>query len=222
MSSELKLDSSIQVIKSSNTDITIKIRKQQVNINEKEKNNLIYIGHDNIIIKNVSKEYVALRVRSTKKKYYKVEPIYSIIHPNSFVTIKIFYTSTEEEELTSLRHKFKFDGFIIEEKDKNCKNILGLFQNAISDNKIRKGNSIVKNVKFIYEKEDRECEEIRKIHQTLLKELNELRKQNRISANDYFSIAIEIIRDIKNQKRYVLLLIVLFIFWVILGFYFSK
>ena len=133
--SELLLDSSINVIKSDKNDLifkfnqkfleSIKVYKNKEGNNSK---NLRIISQCYIKIENISKNYVALRVRTTKKYYYNVEPIYSIISPNSFKNIKITYQSKPNEKITSLGHKFKFEGFIIEDKDKNNKNISGIFQ----------------------------------------------------------------------------------------------
>ena len=172
-----------------------------------------------------------MRVRKTKKNYYKVEPLYFIINPKSFVNIKIFYQSIQDDKNNFLGHKFKFEGFIIEEKDKNCKNILGLFQQAISNNKIVKGNSIIKNVKFITENENKinnefikqikECEDVKSNHIKLLNELNEIRAKNKISIKNIFIEGIELVINIKNNKLYILLL-VLFQFFLILGFYINK
>ena len=229
MSSKLKLDSSIQVIKSNNNDIIFKLKKKLININQKREN-IIYISQNTIIIKNISKQYIALRIIATKKSYYKIEPKYVIISPNTFINIKIFYQSNPDEKITSLGHKFIFEGFIIEEKYKNTKNILSLFQQVISSNKLVKGNSIIKNVKFIQEnnkineldKEIKDCEKMKNINKTLLKELNEIRNNNKISIKDYFKVGKELIIDIKNKKLYYLPLFVIFLISVILGIYFNK
>ena len=156
--SELLLDSSINVIKSDKNDLifkfnqkfleSIKVYKNKESNNSK---NLRIISQCYIKIENISKNYVALRVRTTKKYYYNVEPIYSIISPNSFKNIKITYQSKPNEKITSLGHKFKFEGFIIEDKDKNNKNISGLFQEYINNQIMVKGNIIKKNVIFSFD-----------------------------------------------------------------------
>ena len=156
--SELLLDSSINVIKSDKNDLifkfnqkfleSIKVYKNKEGNNSK---NLRIISQCYIKIENISKNYVALRVRTTKKYYYNVEPIYSIISPNSFKNIKITYQSKPNEKITSLGHKFRFEGFIIEDKDKNNKNISGLFQEYINNQIMVKGNIIKKNVIFSFD-----------------------------------------------------------------------
>lgn len=157
MSSELKLDSSSQIIKINNRSLVFKINKstlsEKIKIS-KEKNNTskhILLSECFIKVENISANYVALRVRTTKKYYYNVDPTYSIIAPNTFEKIKILYYIKPGEEITSEGHKFRFDGIILEQKEKNTKNIFGLFQQYIQKGITVKGNSIIKNVNFIYD-----------------------------------------------------------------------
>lgn len=142
MPSDLKIDSSSQVIKSNNKELFFKINRALLSKNKIQK----IISQNIIKIENITSCYVALRVQTTKKDHYAVQPIYSIIAPNSFINIKIAYHSTQNEEITSIGHKFRFEGFIIDEKEKNTKNIMGLFQKYIDSQKIVKGNIIKKNV----------------------------------------------------------------------------
>ena len=154
--SELNLDSSSQIIKSSNNNILIfKINTNLLNGKNKNINITSNKSHStsitNIKIENLSHNYVALRVRTTKKVYYAVDPIYTIISPKSSKIIRIQYNSQPNEEITSIGHKFRFEGFIIDDKEKNTKNILGLFQQYIKSQKLVKGNIIKKNVIFVDE-----------------------------------------------------------------------
>ena len=204
MSSELKLDTSSQILKSDNKGLIFKINKKKPNSQESASECYIKIV-------NISSNYVALRVRTTKKYSYAVYPIYSIINPNSFINIKIIYHSNPNEEISSVGHKFRFEGFIIDDKEKNCQNILGLFQQYIKSKKIVKGNIIRKNVIFVFddnnqinseenrnnisknininlplkgnnnsidlkgiEKEIKECKELRNMHANLIKKLDDI------------------------------------------------
>ena len=157
MSSELKIDNSSQIIKINNRSLVFKINQKKLSEKlkiEKEKNNTskyILISECFIKVENISANYVALRVRTTKKYCYSVEPTYSIIAPNTFEKIKILYYIKPGEEITSQGHKFRFDGIIIGQKEKNTKNIFGLFQQYIQKGIIVKGNSIIKAVNFIYD-----------------------------------------------------------------------
>ena len=233
MSNELKFESSTQVIKSNNNEIIFKLRKKEIIIKEKgkEKNNIslknkniIYVDETIVKVNNISNKYVALRVRTTKKNYYTVEPIYSIIKPNSFVNIKIFYHSNPEEKINLIGHKFKFEGFIIDDKDKNNKNIFNLFQQVINQSMKVKGNSINKYVKFIKEnneseKQIKDCEEMRKEYNTLINELEKIKKQNEITIKDYFNVGKDLIIEMKNNKFQKWLLFILFILSIYLGIY---
>ena len=233
MSNELKFESSTQVIKSNNNEIIFKLRKKETIIKEKgkeknnislKKGNIIYVDETIVRVNNISNKYVALRVRTTKKNYYTVEPIYSIIKPNSFANIKIFYHSNPDEKINLIGHKFKFEGFIIDDKDKNSKNIFNLFQQVINKSIQVKGNSITKYVIFIKEyneseKQIKECEEMRKEYQTLINELEKIKKQNEITIKDYFNVGKDLIINLKNNKFQKWLLFILFILSIYLGIY---
>jgi len=157
MFSELKIDTSSQIIKLNNRSLVFKINQKTLSEKlktEKEKNNsnkYILISECFIKIENISANYVALRIRTTKKYCYSVEPTYSIIAPNTFEKVKILYYIKPGEEINSQGHKFRFEGIIIPQKEKNTKNIFGLFQQYIQKGILVKGNSIIKTVNFIYD-----------------------------------------------------------------------
>ena len=243
MSSELKLITTSQIIKSNNNEIIFKLRKKKIfmkgkeikNTSQNNNENIIYTSESTIKIDNISTKYVALRVRTTKKNHYKIEPSYSIIPPKTFVNIKIFYHSNPGEQISSVGHKFKFEGFVIEEKFKNYKNILSLFQHYISNKISVQGNFILKSAKLIQEneiikdninykliKKIEECEESRNIHKNLMKELYNIRIQNKITIKDYFISGKELIFDIKNNRLYFLSFFAIFLLSTILGIYMFK
>jgi len=154
MSSELNIDSSSpEIIKTDNKDLIFKINKKLISkALEKEKTNLnnFHITSEcNIKVQNISNNYVALRIRTTKKYSYAVDPIYTIIPPKNIENIKILYHSNTSQEIAPKGHKFKFEGFIIKEEEKNYSNILKLFQKYIKSKNQVKGNIIKKNVTFV-------------------------------------------------------------------------
>lgn len=156
MLSELYLDSSKEIIKTYDKDLIFRINKkeiskalEQVKNKNNQSNNFRITSECIIKIENLSCNYVALRIRTTKKYSYSVDPIYTIISPKKDTKIKILYHSSPGHEITSNGHKFRFEGFIIEDKEKNTKNILGLFQQYIKSQKLVQGNIIKKNVNFI-------------------------------------------------------------------------
>ena len=120
-----------------------------INISNSSSHYALYISHTSIIVTNLTSEYLSLRTKTTKKKNYNVYPSYCILSPNSEKKIDFKYFINEGEKISNSGHKFKFEGFIIEEKDKNCQNILDLFHQVIQSKKIVKGNFIEKNVKFL-------------------------------------------------------------------------
>jgi hypothetical protein len=269
MSSELKLETTSQIIKSDNKDLIFKITKNKNKLNSKK---LELKSECYVIIENISSNYIALRVRTTKKYFYAVYPIYSIIKPNSFINIKIIYHSNEE--ITSVGHKFRFEGFIIDEKEKNSKNILGLFQQCIKNKKTVKGNIIKKNVVFVFdddnqinlkentynldkkinknnevifnenndkfdlkkiENEIKECDDLRNLHNNLIKKLDEINlyenkynlnnNNNNRNTNDFIDkmkIGKEIILKIKNNKFFLIGVGILFLSSTFFGFYLTK
>ena len=278
MSSELKLDSSSPVIKSDNKDLVFKLRRKQLSNsqNQKKEDNNIYIGECYTKIENLSNNYVALRIRTTKKNYYGVFPIYSIISPKKIINIKIVYQSKLNEAITSVGHKFRFEGFIIDEKEKNTKDILGLIHQYITSQKVVKGNYIKKNVVIIrdnsniknnintpkenklnlnlsknqnnnvntplrginkskinlkekIEQEIKECNELRNIHQNLIRQLYEIKMKekekekenikNKNSIIDNIREGKEIIMKIKKNKIFSGVIISLFLASTIIGFY---
>lgn len=154
MSSELNIDSSSpEIIKTDNKDLIFKINKKLIS-KALEKgntnlNNFHITSECNIKIQNISNNYVAIRIRTTKKYSYSVDPIYTIIPPKNFKNIKIIYHSNTSQEIAPKGHKFKFEGFIIKDEEKNNSNILELFQKYIKSKNQVKGNTIKKNVIFV-------------------------------------------------------------------------
>ena len=281
MSSELKIDSSTQIISTKEKDIIFKINKKVLlssqSINNIDKNNL----NDNILtseffikIENISNNFVALRVRTTKKYSYAVEPVYGIISPNSFIIIKIFYFTKPGEKISSEGHKFKFEGFIIKQnEEKNFTNIYELIQQYIKEQKTVKGNIIKKDVFFEYddhfiitskgihmsfsskyknkdinsnitlndsdkniinlkaelEQEIRQCNELISIHKKLIKQLNGKNidenfylNKNKYNIKEYIKELKEILYNIKNNKLYLIGIIILFLISSFIGFYLNK
>ena len=70
-----------------------------------------------LTIKNLTSNYLAMRIRTTKKDYYGVIPTYSIIEPNSSKKITFHFCIKESllSTLNSAEHKFKFEGVELEE-----------------------------------------------------------------------------------------------------------
>ena len=70
-----------------------------------------------LTIKNLTSNYLAMRIRSTKKDFYSVIPTYSIIEPNSSrkINFQLIVKESLLSTLNSAEHKFKFEGVELEE-----------------------------------------------------------------------------------------------------------
>lgn len=108
-------------------------------------------------IKNLTFNYVALRVKTTKKEDYAVIPSHCIILPDDEVNVHFIYNPGNKEILPPQGTKFKFDAIVINNVDKD-KDPIFLFEYFIQSRKVAEGNSIKRGVEFItsYEKIDEE------------------------------------------------------------------
>ena len=111
---------------------------------------LLLTSQTEINIRNISNEFVCFRIQSTKPTNYKINPDYSILTPKKILNIKIYFYIDQKEKINPSEHKFKFEGFIISEKEKN-KEPKNLFMNYISKRKKVKGTIIKKSASFINE-----------------------------------------------------------------------
>jgi hypothetical protein len=115
--------------------------------------NLQPLSEEEIHLKNLTSDYLAFRTKTTKKEYYAVNPTYCIIPPNGSQTLNFTFYNKQGMNLDPKGHKFKFQGFIIPEsqKDKDAKDLIKDY--------IDKGEKVVGNekkcgVKFIEDSED--------------------------------------------------------------------
>ena len=204
MSSELKIDTSSQIIKINSRSLVFKINQKTLSEKlktEKEKNNLnkyILISECFIKIENISTNYVALRIRTTKKYCYSVEPTYSIIAPNTFEKIKILYYIKPGEEISSQGHKFRFEGIIIEQKEKNTKNIFGLFQQYIQKGIVVKGNAIIKTVNFIYDNNFIISSKSTRVSDSTKNKISNSDVHKKTSLKDIFNLKSQLEQEIKE------------------------
>lgn len=70
-----------------------------------------------INVKNLTNDYIAIRVKTTKKEIYSLSPTYSLIQPNSNLDIKFTYTIRDIYESPD-KHKFKIEAIVIPESYK--------------------------------------------------------------------------------------------------------
>jgi hypothetical protein len=158
MSKELNIvDSSINLFNIDKPSLVFQINKNNNSANiqnfSNTSHNPIYLGQTSLIVTNLTSEYLAFRMKTTKKKYYSVYPSYCNLAPNRKEKIEISYFINEGEKVSNEGHKFKFEAFVIspEEKDKDTRK---LFSTYISEKTPVKASSLkIDNVVFI-EKEN--------------------------------------------------------------------
>ena len=180
MSIEKLIDSSKEIFKLDKDILSFKINLSNSSSSEK-----IAIDEIEINVTNLTDNYLAFQTKTTKKVIYAVNPPYCIIAPNENKKIKIIMYNVPGEEIDSKDHKFKFEGFIIleNEKDKDAKTLFNEYA--------KKGNKVVGNiekrkVKFIFEnnKISLEEEKVENLQEEKIiqskKENNKIDKENEI------------------------------------------
>ena len=146
MSFESLLDTSKEVFSLNKDIIVFNIKSNNI----KASSSPIAVTESDISIKNLTNDYLAFRTKTTKKSLYAVNPTYYIIPPNETKIIRIILYNVPGEKMETKGHKFRFEGFIINEneKDKDVKELFIDYQNK-GDKII--GNIHKRNVQYIYE-----------------------------------------------------------------------
>ena len=151
MATDILLDTSSPVITVNQATLLFKINENYLSSqkNTAPKNVLIPISQTEIIITNITSNYVAYRTRITRKKYYAVEPSHLILCPNSNIKVNITYYFNPDDKFPP-EHKFRFEGIIIPNNMKN-KDPREIFDDFAINKREVKGNSIKKNAEFIFD-----------------------------------------------------------------------
>ena len=152
---ESLMDSSEEIFKLDKDMITFKIKFGDLCYND----NPISISEDKVSVQNLTSEYLCFRTQTNKKKIYSVDPSHCIIGPKEIKKLIITLYSIKGEELDPIKHRFKFDGFIIKEDEKNY-DPKELFLAYLSKEINIKKNSQKLSVKYIYE-QNKEKNEIK-------------------------------------------------------------
>lgn len=130
-----------------------------INISNTSSHYALYISHTSIIVTNLTSEYLSLRTKTTKKKNYNVYPSYCILSPNSEKKIDFKYFINEGEKISNSGHKFKFEGFIISNEEKDIDSKI-LFNKYISQKIPVKASLIKASVEFIEKENNIEINDI--------------------------------------------------------------
>ena len=192
MSLESLMDTSKEIFKLDKEILTFKINSK----NLEESSEPISIAGEEILVTNLTENYLALKIKTTKNKMYAVNPSYCIISPNEEKKINIILYKLIGEKLDPKKHKFQFEGIIILENEKE-KDVKDLFNEYI-----KKGNKIVGNIQKISvkyleieekEKENAPIEEIKK--EEILKknsDLNEEKNKEKLNDNNSKNVESEL------------------------------
>jgi len=151
MSSELIIDNSKEVFKLDKEVISFNLNTENLSEEEPIKSSLN--SENEIKITNLTEDYLAFRTKTTKKLYYRVQPTYCIIPPKEIKSIYITFYLKEGEIPKLHGHKFKFEGFIISESEKD-KEAKDLFNEYTLKNSPVVGNSHKTFVHFSTNKEE--------------------------------------------------------------------
>lgn len=122
MSNELKMNTSKELFKIDKEVLTFIIDKSYYHeLSQKilQQDIIQVVSQEDLSVSNLTPNYLAIRIKTTKKKNYSVNPMYCIISPNGTqeINFKLYLRSGQKPNATG--HKFKFEGFIIKESQKN-------------------------------------------------------------------------------------------------------
>ena len=117
MSSELILDNSKVIFKLDKDILSFKLNMKDLPKQEPTKSTII--SNNKINVTNLTDDYLAFRTKTTKRLYYNVSPTYCVIPPKQLKEINIQFILKEGEIPNFSGHKFKFEGFVIQENEKN-------------------------------------------------------------------------------------------------------
>ena len=150
--SELLIDSSDILFTIDKPMISFHINPKSNQINVTQSHMMHYSPISECIIKitNLMSQPIALRVRTTKKNFYAVNPTYCIILPNSNKLIKfLLYLKESYVNIDFSNHKFRFEGIVIDEEKINFEP-KKIFEEIIR-NKIKVKGNIIKRKTEIFE-----------------------------------------------------------------------
>ena len=157
MSKDLIMDVSKEIFTLNKEILTFKIN--QSNLSRLSSHSSIHSGNlqplseEDISITNLTSEYLAFRTKTTKKENYAVNPTYCLIPPNGNQVLNFVFYNKSAEKLDPKGHKFRFEGFIIPESQKN-EEVKNLFQEYIKSGKKVVGNCLKRYVHFEENDED--------------------------------------------------------------------
>ena len=147
---DLIMDVSKEVFKLNKEFLSFRINKE---LFSHSSSHLEPQSEEDIIVTNLTSNYLAFRTKTTKKENYLVNPTYCIIPPNGTQVLNFTFHNKTGAKLDIKNHKFKFEGFIIKESEKD-EDIKNLFQKYIINGTLVVGNIKKCHSQFIEEKNE--------------------------------------------------------------------
>ena len=211
MSIDKIMDTSKEIFKLNKEILSFKVDENKMkSTQEKEA-----ISEEEIIITNLTSDYLAFKTMTTKKSIYSVDPSYVIIPPKAEQKLKILLYNILGEKLDPKGHKFRFEGFTIleSEKDSEAKQLFNEY--------VKKGNTVVGNiqkrsVQFLNINETIENEEKMK------KENNDNNNNKETKINEENDKKENEQKDDPNKNMPIFLFIGVLLVSVVIGFYMFK
>ena len=136
MSIDKLMDTSKEIFKLDKMILSFKLDENKMKSTKERE----AISEEEIIITNLTSDYLAFKTMTTKRTIYSVDPSYCIIPPKADQKLKILLYNIPGEKLEPKGHKFRFEGFTIleSEKDSDAKVLFNEY--------IKKGNTVVGNI----------------------------------------------------------------------------
>ena len=155
MSHELIMDLSKEIFKLDKDILTFEIgpsieSKLSMSSLSHHSTDLKPLSEEELCVTNLTSDYLAFRTKTTKKEYYSVNPTYFILPPNGNQIIKFLFYNQSGKDVDPKGHKFRFEGFVINESEKD-EDLKELFKNYIKSGKKVVGNIAKRYVKIIKE-----------------------------------------------------------------------
>ena len=153
MSKDLIMDVSKELFKLDKDELNFTINSAMISKLSTSSTHSVHLkplSETEITVTNLTSDYIAFRIKTTKKANYSVQPSHCVLNPNGTQTIKIIYYDKPGQKINSKDHKFRFEGIVIPEAQKN-EPLNELFRDYAKKEIKVQGNSLKLLAKFTQE-----------------------------------------------------------------------
>ena len=153
MSKDLIMDVSKELFKLDKEELNFTINSAMISKLSSSSTHSVHLkplSETEITVTNITSEYIAFRTKTTKKDNYSVHPTHCVLSPNGTQKIKIIYYDKPGHKINTKDHKFRFEGIVIPEEQKNAP-LKELFQDYAKKEIKVQGNSFKLYAKFTQE-----------------------------------------------------------------------